>query len=319
MVRQSFTASLITQGKHRFYSLTLPSEILARTCFVTTRYDDPKEGFQRTLDKDKAMKIASYIDKEGGSIPTAIILSAQLECNFSYTSKNKTVEFNDIKKAFLILDGQHRVYGFSLAESNVRIPVIIYSGLSRKEETRLFIDINTKQKPVPNELLLDIKSLAEYENESETYLRAIFDSFQKESSSALHGKLSSSEKTKDKISRVTFNSAVKPLAAVFGDKEAPEVFSILNSYLTAIQFGFKKIGVETKMVNPYVFRALLAIFPDVAGKVKDRYTEYTIQNFSNTLAYFFDNVSPHKISKRHQGHKELTEHFLSSIKMDFTL
>ncbi len=315
----SYTASLITQGRHKFYSLTLPSEVLARTCFVTTRYDDSMEGFQRTLDKDKAQKIADYIDKEGGTIPTAIILSAQPDSNFEYNSKNKTVDFNDIKKSFLILDGQHRVYGFALCESSVRIPVIIYNGLSRKEETRLFIDINTKQRPVPNELLLDIKALAEYENESESYLRTIYDKFKDEPSSALHGKLSSSEKIKDKITRVTFNAAIKPLTIIFGDKEAYEVYEILNAYLKAIQIGFKNKGIENKIVNPYIFRSIILIFPDVAAKVKDRYNDYTLENFYHSLTYFFENISITKIQKRHQGHKELTDHFLSCLKKDFTL
>ncbi|MBS0645332.1 MAG: DGQHR domain-containing protein [Verrucomicrobia bacterium] len=319
MARLSYTVSLITQGRHKFYSLTLPSEVLAKTSFVTTRYEDPNEGFQRTLDKEKAQKIADYIDKEGGTIPTAIILSAQPECEFEYSSKNKTIEFNAIRKAFLILDGQHRVYGFSLAETSVRIPVIIYAGLSRKEETRLFIDINTKQRPVPNELLLDIKALAEYENESESFLREIFDLFKDTPSSSLHGKLSASEKTKEKITRVTFNSAVKPLGIIFGDKESNEVYEILNAYLKAFTIGLKQKGIEEKIVNPYVFRAIMAIFSDVAGKVKDRYNEYSMENFYHSLTYFFDNISPAKISKKHQGHKELTEHFLSCLKKDFTL
>ncbi|MBL0183028.1 MAG: DGQHR domain-containing protein [Chitinophagaceae bacterium] len=314
--RLSYTASLITQGRHKFYSLTLPSEVLARTCFVSTRSEAPNEGFQRTLDKEKAQKIADYIDKENGTIPTAIILSAQSESRFEYSSKNKTIDFNDISKAFLILDGQHRVYGFSLAETSVRIPVIIYNSLTRKDETRLFIDINTKQRPVPNELLLDIKALAEYENESEGYLRAIYNNFK---ASALHGKLSSSEKAKDKITRVTFNAAVKPLGVIFGDKEAEDVYKILNDYLKAIQIGFKQKGIENKIVNPYVFRAIMSIFPDVAGKVKDRYPEYTMDNFYHSLAYFFENISVAKISKKHQGHKELTDHLLSSLRKDFTL
>lgn len=319
MEKLSFTASLITQGKHRFYSLTMPSEVLGKTCYVTSRYDDPIEGFQRTLDKEKAQKIADYIDKEGGTIPTAIILSAQLESEFVYNSKNKTIEFNDIKKSFLILDGQHRVFGFSLASSSIRIPVVIYANLSRKEETRLFIDINTKQRPVPNELLLDIKALAEYENESESYLRIIYDLFKDEPSSALHGKLSSAEKVKDKITRVTFNAAVKPLAVIFGEKEAVEVFEILNSYLKAIYIGFKKKNIDHKMMNPYVFRSVIAIFPDSAVKVKDRYNEYTTDNFYHSLTYFFENISIPKISKRHSGHKELTDHFLACLKKDFTL
>ena len=49
-----FSVSLVTQGRHRFYTLTMPSDVLAKTCFVTTRYDDPDVGFQRILDKKRA-------------------------------------------------------------------------------------------------------------------------------------------------------------------------------------------------------------------------------------------------------------------------
>ena len=202
----SYTASLIIQGQHRFYSLSIPSSVLAKTCYVTSRYDDPVEGFQRSLDKEKARQIADYIDKGLGTIPTAIILSAQINANFQYARKNRTVEFDVFNKSFLVLDGQHRVFGFSMAETEIRVPVIIYNGLSRRDETRLFIDINTKQRPVPNELLLDIKALAEYENNDESYQRKIFDLFKDEPTSALFGMLSSASKATDKISRVTFNA-----------------------------------------------------------------------------------------------------------------
>jgi hypothetical protein len=50
----SYTASLITQGKYRFYALTIPSDVLARTCFVIDRDEDPVSGFQRLLNKDRA-------------------------------------------------------------------------------------------------------------------------------------------------------------------------------------------------------------------------------------------------------------------------
>jgi hypothetical protein len=74
---QRFSVSLVTQGRHRFYTLTLPSDVLANTCFVTSRDEDPKAGFQRVLDKKRAQQIADYIDVGLGTIPTSIILSAQ--------------------------------------------------------------------------------------------------------------------------------------------------------------------------------------------------------------------------------------------------
>ena len=173
----SFTASLIIQGKHRFYSLTIPSDVLARTCFVIDRDEYPIEGFQRLLDKKRAQQIADYIDAGFGTIPTSVVLSAQEIAEFSYDSKKRTVRFRDNQKSFLILDGQHRIYGFHLAKSELRVPVVVYSELTRKDESRLFIDINTEQKPVPNELLLDIRKLAEYRNDVETRLGDIFDLF----------------------------------------------------------------------------------------------------------------------------------------------
>jgi hypothetical protein len=53
----------------------------------------------------------------------------------------------------------------------------IYNNLKKSDEVRLFIDINTKQRPVPNELLLDIKRLAETETEVESLSRDVFDLF----------------------------------------------------------------------------------------------------------------------------------------------
>ncbi|MDC0831782.1 DGQHR domain-containing protein [Geitlerinema sp. CS-897] len=167
---QRYTFSNITQGKYRFYSLTMPSDVLAKVCYVTTREEDPQKGFQRVLDKKRAQEIAEYIDSGLGTIPNSIVLSAQPEANLRVIKNGKILAFDAKPKSFLVLDGQHRVFGFVLAKSQLRVPVIIYNGLTRQEESRLFIDINTKQRPVPNELLLDIKKLADYETDIEKQL-----------------------------------------------------------------------------------------------------------------------------------------------------
>ena len=99
-----YSVSLVTQGKHRFYTLTMPSEVLANTCFVTTRDEDPKKGFQRVLDGKRAQEIANYIDLGFGTIPTSIVLSAQPSAELKVVGKGKTLEFTDDPKAFLILD-----------------------------------------------------------------------------------------------------------------------------------------------------------------------------------------------------------------------
>jgi len=315
-----YSFSPITQGEHKFYSLTIPSDILGKCCFVTTREKDPEEGFQRLLDKPRAIEIAKYIDSGLGTIPTAIVLSAQPEAELELVSSKKTLKFKMHPNAFLILDGQHRVYGFSIAKASLRVPVIIYNGLSRKDETRLFIDINTKQRGVSNELLLDIKKLAEYENNSEQQLRVIFDLFREDPSSALFGSLSASSKIKGKITRVTFNSAIKPILKVFRERDPSDSFDTLNSYFCAFKICLTKLGIADSITNPIVFKAISAFFPEVASKVKDRNgSDYTVDNFHSVLDPLFERIKITKVKNPGNSFKILLDHFIESLKVEFTI
>jgi DGQHR domain-containing protein len=316
-----YTVSNVIQNKTRFYSLTMPTDVLSKCCFVSSRDEDPVIGFQRALDEKRALEIANYIDNEQGTVPSAIILSAQDVASVEIIGRGRTLEFLPDPKAFLIIDGQHRVYGFSKAKSILRVPVIIYVGLSRKEESRLFIDINSKQKGVPSELLLDIKRMAEYENSTEESLRDIFDLFHTDPNSALIGKLSPASKSQNKISRVTFNSSVSPVAQFFGGRDIDELYSILNCYLKAFTYGFfKEKDIEEQMCNSTVFRALFAIFPEIASKVKDRFgSDYSVDNYDSVMSDMFEKISIQKIKKPGNSYKVLASHLSNSMKSNFTL
>ena len=281
----SYTASLITQGRHRFYSLTIPSTVLAETCFVVDRDEDPIEGFQRLLDRKRAQQIADYIDAGFGTIPTSVVLSAQSVSRFIYNRVNRTVRFQNNSKSFLVLDGQHRIFGFHLAKAELRVPVVIYNDLTKMDESRLFIDINTKQKPVPNELLLDIRKLAEYRNDVETRLGDIFDLFATDPSSPLLGSMSPSRRKKSHISRVTFNAAVKPILNLFGEAESINIYKVLTAYLTAFMVRASERKLDVDITQPIVFRAILAVFPEVAQRVRDRFgIKYQTDHFSDIVS-----------------------------------
>lgn len=315
------SVSLVRQGEHRFYSLTLPSEHLAETSFVIARDEDPIKGFQRELDEKRAREIAAYIDSGLGTIPSAIILSAQPDAELEYDSSRKSLSFKPIRKAFLIIDGQHRVYGFMLAEKAFRVPVIIYTGLSRRDETRLFIDINSKQKGVRAELLLDIKKLAEYEKDEEALLREIFDTFMQEPSSALYGKLSPASKAQGKISRSIFNTALKPLVRVFGEKGHDELYAILNAYFVALMEGVLRRNQQVDLlVNAMFFRAACSFFLIVAPKVKDRFGAiYTVDNFHYFLEQVGGNVKITKLKGTGSAYKPIVDALEDALKGTFQL
>jgi DGQHR domain-containing protein len=315
-----YSTSTVTQNKYRFYTLTMPSTVLARTSFVITRDEEPMQGFQRLLDRNRAQQIADYIDAGMGTIPTSIILSAQKDAHFRVLGRGKTVEFEDVPKAFLILDGQHRVYGFALAKSVLRVPVVIYNGLSRRDESRLFIDINTKQKPVPNELLLDIRKLAEYQEDVETLLGQIYDMFNTEQDSPLLGLLSPSRRQSEKISRVTFNRALKPHIDIFANTETYEIYTALAAYLRAFSGGLKKMKVEKTITNPTVFRAIMLLFPEVGQRLVDRFgKKYSSDNFFAVLSPLFDRIKPSSFKNPGGNAENLRKLMANALKSVFTL
>lgn len=318
--RTRLTAILISQGNHRFYTLTMSSELLAQCCTVDTRIENPLDGFQRKLDTRRAQDIARYIDSGLGTIPCSIVLSAQRQAELEYSRRTKTLTFSNVPGAFLILDGQHRVYGFALAKSDLRVPVVIYNGLSRADECRLFIDINTKQRPVPNELLLDIKKLAETETDDEAFMGGVFDILQSDSKSPLFGLLSPASRTKGKLSRVTFNSALSTVRATFDGSPIERAAEVLAAYLHACLAGLRSKGLEQQIVNPTLFRALVFLFPDVAQRVELKHGgNFEVDKFQDVLGPFFARLKRAKLESPGNSHLVLHEEFLRELRRQFTI
>ena len=314
-----YSVSFVTQGKHRFYTLTMPSDVLSETCFVTNRFDDPDGGFQRKLDSSRAQEIADYIDAGFGTIPGSIILSAQPEAELKVVGKGKTIEFRKTKRAFLIIDGQHRVYGFSKARTSLRVPVVIYNNLTRKEESKLFIDINTKQRSVPTELLLDIKKLAEYESETEALMGEVFDLFNSERGSPLLGLLSPAERIKGKISRVTFYAGIKPLMPAFEGKEAHEIYNALAAYLQSFVTSAENIKARNVITKPTVFRAAMLLFSEVAQRVKDKHGIYNVDTFYEALKPLFGRIKPGTLTGAPNSYNQLYATLSQALRTSFTL
>jgi DGQHR domain-containing protein len=318
--RTRFSTSLVTQGSYRFFTLTMPSEVLSNCCFPSSREEDPQTGFQRVLDEKRAQEIADYMDLGFGTIPSSIILSAQPEADLKVIGRGKTIEFTLTPHSFLIIDGQHRVFGFSKAKTKLRIPVVVYNGLSKQEESRLFMDVNTKQRPVPNELLLDIKKLADAESNEEAMLRELFDAFSDDPDSPLVGLTSPSSKVTGKLTRVTFNAAVRPVLATFATTTTSVIYPTLKGYIKAFYRGLISIDSRAVLVNPTVFRAILEIFPDVAQRVVDRSgTAFEEADFTHVLSALFDKVKPSRFKIPPRSHKELAAELQKALRAGFVI
>jgi len=317
---KGYAARLVTQGKHRFYTLTLPSDVLAQTSVVETRDANGIDGFQRTLDEKRAQEIADYIDSGFGTIPCSIILSAQPEAELVYLNRSQVLKFKKIPKAFLILDGQHRVYGFHKAKSQLRVPVVIYNNLSRAEEARLFIDINTKQRPVPNELLLDIKRMADTETNTQALMHDIFDLFSDEKDSPLFGLMSPASRQRGKISRVTFNAALNNILGVIGNNTADYAYNALSAYLWSWMPVLRENDAMENLTNSTLFRGIILLFPVAAERVNARHgDEYVADNFAEALRPLFSRIRKNLLKNPGSSPTALLEDFKKLLQSGFSL
>lgn len=159
---------------YTFYSFSIDPELLLQTGFILHRSDTNKDAtnaYQRLVKKSRLKQIANFIHNDG-YFPNSIIVNIQ-------TKKNKPLNFEpagliehdsstklgvlhlpQVYKSAFIIDGQHRLYGYSVASSNSNhtVPVVAFENLPPDEQTRIFVDINSTQKSVPANLLYSIKA-----------------------------------------------------------------------------------------------------------------------------------------------------------------
>lgn len=258
----AYSALKLSQNDQEFYYATIPVEELFQYCLVSRREEDAEKGFQRALARDRAEDIAKYLKTSRGSIPTNVVLSAQEIANLSF--KSKQINFTRTEGAFLVLDGQHRLWGYQICfekyKKSHRVPVAIYANLSRADEAKLFIDINTNQRGVPATLLLDIKQVAQLEEGLEPQLRELFDFLNKNESSPLKGLFSPIKSARGKVNRVTFNRALAEPIRAFPELDKAKFQQLTLNYAKALEASlshFASLGKAT------VFEAVFSVMDEV--------------------------------------------------------
>lgn len=283
-MRKEFQVIHCEQNEVNFYLGVIDRDTLESTCIVSRADEDLKKGFQRLLNEGRASQIAKYLDNKKGAIPSALILSAQKRANFKFDKKSGKASFDVSSKNLLVLDGQHRLYGYIKSKSNFNIPVVIFSELLPKEEVNLFIDINTNQRGVSSSLLLDIKNLTGNETTIEEKQRELFDSLEK--NSVLSGKLSPRKSSPGKISKKAFYDATKAIfeAGRFADAESIHTYYGVKNFLEASDLVLSTIeSKNARLTKTVIFKALFNIFQDVVELCLKKYGNIKMESLEKEL------------------------------------
>ncbi|MFL9493215.1 DGQHR domain-containing protein, partial [Acinetobacter baumannii] len=187
----------ISQPMSDFYAVSLPAYILLEVCFSDIMRAKKTEagyilegGTQRSIQQERLKKIAEYIERDDSAFPNSIILAANYhesgytieeleDQNDLQTNESLSWEINKInidnpkcklytltipsaKKLAAIIDGQHRLFGFTkeyLKDSeklNMDLLCSVYLDLPKGYQADLFSIINTTQKPVDKSLSYEL-------------------------------------------------------------------------------------------------------------------------------------------------------------------
>jgi len=153
-----------------YYSFVATPRSLLKISFVNHQSLSTPEGdpaYQRMISSSRIKKIGEYI-KSGGYFPTNILVNFVDGVQFNKMDNKDNTDPNitfgwltlpSKYKSAWIIDGQHRLYGFSHLDDKLLdepLFVLAFEKMSKDKEADLFITINHEQKSVPKSLLVSL-------------------------------------------------------------------------------------------------------------------------------------------------------------------
>ncbi len=158
--------------------------LLPRAIISHRELHDPYRGvtgYQRMLKRSRLGALAKYIEKYK-TFPTPIVVALEKNTRFDPGKEEESAVRSRMGHVWLsakpatvqIIDGQHRLLGYSLVEEDEDhfIHVIGYRNNEDLDPASMFVDINAKQKAVPSGLLWELYPDI-YPEESPDYYRAM--------------------------------------------------------------------------------------------------------------------------------------------------
>ncbi len=160
-------------GGFTYYSFSIEPERLLKIGYVLHRNEANKSmmpTYQRLIKKKRLTDVQKFVN-DGGYFPNSLIISIDTNGRGLKFDQSPTKVENCLSKlgvlylpkryrSAYIIDGQHRLYGYSDSEYAVSnsIPVVAFVDLDRQEQIKLFMDINENQKAVPKTLRVTLNA-----------------------------------------------------------------------------------------------------------------------------------------------------------------
>lgn len=281
-----YPAIIVEYSNKHFFLSSMPGKALSHCAKVSRADENPDKGYQRLLMSNRAKNIAEYFN-QGNMIPGSIILSAQPEARVTYDKAKMEISFLPIPGAFLVIDGQHRLYGAHEAKVDVKLPVCIFEGLDLEREVEYFLDINGNQRGVPRTLQLEIIKFSVPEESDDALRVKLFRELNSNPESPLCNKMSPTKSVVGKLSHVPFKTAIDPILRLptFRRASIDKMTRLLINFLSATEEVLvESTGSEAKLTNAAFFQALFAGFEPIMNHTRRVYGDLKEDSFKKCVA-----------------------------------
>lgn len=148
-------------GDLTVYTQSLKIRDVIHVFYVAVRGRDEEEGaVQRVLNRQRITSIKKYVLEGNNFYSTFILNWTDLKVKPEFKDNEITIPI--IPSAAQAIDGQHRLAGLQEAMKDDdsigdrEILVTMSLNLKTKDAARIFININSEQKPVPKSLIYDL-------------------------------------------------------------------------------------------------------------------------------------------------------------------
>ncbi len=146
----------------------------AKYQFLAEFLEGTKATYQRLVKRARLNQIGSFLDG-GGFFPNSILVNFKKRVRFDIRQsyEDRQIHFGDLYlpdayKTAWIIDGQHRLYGFTEITGKKKpnvIAVVAFENISREIEADLFATINGKQAKVSKNILDELEGDLKFDSE----------------------------------------------------------------------------------------------------------------------------------------------------------
>ena len=269
-----------------FYAFSLSASKLRKIAYVSVRTrNNPEEGIERNLSQRRCKNIGIYVQSKDALFPNSIVIALEDTARFEPAGSGQcgTIYVPLEPSQALILDGQHRLYGFDHAKGkDMDLLVVAFLNIPSEMKAHIFRMINGEQKPVSRSLVYDLLDLdtstASFEEER---AHALVKELDRDERSPFYRDIQMTGKRKEGfISQASLITYLKPYLRKNGLFKRPEYsafngqHALLCDYFKAVQDTFpsdwanpSSILSKTSGINAF-FRLLSHLVPIIQDDKK---------------------------------------------------